>query len=48
MGSWKIDQATGKTEFCISCAAQCVEVTPATLIQTQIENPEREFSTKNA
>lgn len=28
LGSWKIDQATGKTEFCISGAAQCVEVTP--------------------
>jgi hypothetical protein len=27
-GSWKIDQTTGKTEFCISGAAQCVEVTP--------------------
>ena len=27
-GSWKIDQATGKTEFCISDPAQCVEVTP--------------------
>ena len=27
-GSWKIDQASGKTEFCISGAAQCVEVTP--------------------
>jgi hypothetical protein len=27
-GSWKIDQATGKTEFCISGRAQCVEVTP--------------------
>jgi hypothetical protein len=27
-GSWKIDQATGKTEFCISGDAQCVEVTP--------------------
>lgn len=28
MGSWKIDQTTGKTEFCISGAAQSVEVTP--------------------
>jgi hypothetical protein len=28
MGSWKIDQTTGKTEFCISDPAQCVEVTP--------------------
>ena len=28
MGSWKINQTTGKTEFCISDAAQCVEVTP--------------------
>jgi hypothetical protein len=28
MGSWKIDKTTGKTEFCISGAAQCVEVTP--------------------
>jgi hypothetical protein len=28
MGSWKIDQTTGKTEFCISGAAPCVEVTP--------------------
>jgi hypothetical protein len=27
-GSWKIDQTTGKTEFCISDPAQCVEVTP--------------------
>ena len=27
-GSWKIDPTTGKTEFCISGAAQCVEVTP--------------------
>jgi hypothetical protein len=27
-GSWKIDQTTGKTEFCISGGAQCVEVTP--------------------
>jgi hypothetical protein len=27
-GSWKIDQTTGKTEFCISDAAQCVDVTP--------------------
>jgi hypothetical protein len=27
-GSWKIDQTTGKTEFCISGTAQCVEVTP--------------------
>jgi hypothetical protein len=27
-GSWKIDQTTGKTEFCISGRAQCVEVTP--------------------
>ncbi len=27
-GSWKIDKATGKTEFCISGTAQCVEVTP--------------------
>jgi hypothetical protein len=26
-GSWKIDQTTGKTEFCISGTAQCVEVT---------------------
>lgn len=28
LGSWKIDQTTGKTEFCISDPAQCVEVTP--------------------
>ena len=27
-GSWKIDQTTGKTEFCISDTAQCVDVTP--------------------
>jgi hypothetical protein len=27
-GSWKIDQTTGKTEFCISGDAQCVGVTP--------------------
>ena len=27
-GSWKIDQTTGKTEFCISDTAQCVNVTP--------------------
>ena len=27
-GPWKIDQTTGKTEFCISGTAQCVEVTP--------------------
>ena len=27
-GSWKIDQATGKTEFCISDTARCVDVTP--------------------
>jgi hypothetical protein len=28
-GSWKIDQTTGKTEFCISgTVAQCVDVTP--------------------
>ena len=27
LGSWKIDQTTGKTEFCISDTAQCVEVT---------------------
>lgn len=27
-GSWKIDQATGKTEFCVSGPVQCVEVTP--------------------
>lgn len=27
-GSWKIDQTTGKTEFCISDTARCVEVTP--------------------
>ena len=27
-GDWKIDQTTGKTEFCISGRAQCVEVTP--------------------
>jgi len=27
-GSWKIDQTTGKTEFCISDTAPCVEVTP--------------------
>jgi hypothetical protein len=26
--SWKIDRTTGKTEFCISGTAQCVEVTP--------------------
>ncbi|QPF84624.1 hypothetical protein IC762_34385 [Bradyrhizobium genosp. L] len=28
LGSWKIDQITGKTEFCISDPAQCVDVTP--------------------
>ena len=28
LGSWKIDQTAGKTEFCISGAARCVEVTP--------------------
>ena len=27
-GSWKIDQGTGKTEFCISDTARCVDVTP--------------------
>ena len=27
-GSWKIDQTTGKTEFCISDTARCVDVTP--------------------
>ena len=27
-GSWKIDQTTGKTEFCIADTAPCVEVTP--------------------
>ena len=27
-GSWKIDQTTGKTEFCIADTAQCVDVTP--------------------
>jgi hypothetical protein len=27
-GSWEIDQITGKTEFCISDRAQCVDVTP--------------------
>ena len=27
-GSWKIDQMTGKTEFCILGRAQCVDVTP--------------------
>jgi hypothetical protein len=27
-GPWKIDQTTGKTEFCISDPARCVEVTP--------------------
>ena len=27
-GSWKIDPTTGKTEFCISDTAQCVDVTP--------------------
>ena len=27
-GSWKIDQTTGKTEYCISTTGQCVEVTP--------------------
>jgi hypothetical protein len=27
-GSWKIDQATGKTEFCVSETSRCVEVTP--------------------
>ena len=27
-GSWKIDQMTGKTEFCVSGPVQCVEVTP--------------------
>src|SRR5579872_590887 len=28
LGSWKIDQTTGKTEFSISDPDQCVEVTP--------------------
>ena len=28
LGSWKIDQTTGKTELCISDGAQCVEATP--------------------
>lgn len=28
LGSWKIDEITGKTDFCISGTAQCVEVTP--------------------
>ena len=27
-GSWKIDSTTGKTEFCISNTAQCVDATP--------------------
>ena len=27
-GSWTIDPTTGKTEFCISGRAQCVDVTP--------------------
>lgn len=27
-GSWKIDQATGKTEFCFFESDRCVEVTP--------------------
>jgi hypothetical protein len=27
-GSWKIDGTTGRTEFCILGAAQCVDVTP--------------------
>jgi len=27
-GSWKVDQMTGKTEFCVSGPVQCVEVTP--------------------
>jgi hypothetical protein len=27
-GSWKIGETSGKTEFCISDRAQCVEVTP--------------------
>jgi hypothetical protein len=27
-GSWKIDQTIGKTEFCISDTARCVDVTP--------------------
>ena len=27
-GSWKIDQATGKTELCVSETDRCVEVTP--------------------
>jgi hypothetical protein len=27
-GSWKIDQTTGKTEFCIADTVQCVDVTP--------------------
>ena len=27
-GSWKIDQMTGKTEFCIQDTARCVEITP--------------------
>jgi hypothetical protein len=27
-GSWKIDQTTGKTEFCIADTVQCVDATP--------------------
>jgi hypothetical protein len=27
-GSWKLDQTTGETAFCISGRAQCVDVTP--------------------
>jgi hypothetical protein len=27
-GSWKIDQTSGKTKFCIADTAQCVDVTP--------------------
>jgi hypothetical protein len=28
LGSWKIDETTGKTEFCISGTAQCTDATP--------------------
>ena len=28
LGFWKIEQTTGKTEFCISDTTQCLEVTP--------------------
>jgi hypothetical protein len=28
LGSWKIDETTGRTEFCISGTAQCTDATP--------------------